>query len=137
MKDSGETVIKTFSTSRWHFIPVYSISLVGSIFTPFSLLLFPLIEVYRSACRYTITNRRLIRSFVLFRKTQESIRYNSITKIDVKQDFHKRLVDIGDIRIRTFGSDDYFTMAGVPFPARVEQLIHSLIEESKEVSEQV
>lgn len=127
-----EKIEKTTKTSRFHFAPFYFLSVAGAVFHPATLLIIPAIEYYRRFNTYTVTNERLMAEFAFFNRRTESVGLNTITKLEVNQRFIQRIFNVGDIRVRTFGSEDYaLVFKGIGSPYKVEELINEKVRHAK------
>ncbi len=132
----GDKIIKKTTTSRLHFTPLYAGSLIaGLLFKPLLVMPFviaPLIEFYRKTTNYLVTEERLTSEFSLFNKKSESVGFDAITKVEVSQNFVQRFVGVGDVKIKTFGSDNYaLTFKGILKPYRIESIIYEQMRNSK------
>ncbi|PIO00408.1 hypothetical protein COT72_01740 [archaeon CG10_big_fil_rev_8_21_14_0_10_43_11] len=129
-------LIKKTTTSRLHFTPWYVATIIaGLIFKPLLITPFvvaPLIELYRKTTNYTVTDERLTSEFSLFNKRSESVGFEAITKVEVNQNMIQRFVGVGDVKIKTFGSDGYsLTFKGILKPYKIESLIYDQMRETR------
>ena len=125
----GEKILKQLSPDPLAYLGVYiiggllALSIIGLVG---GILLVVIVELFRRANKYYVTNQRVIYEFKFLSRRISSTVYNKIQDIHSTQGIIERLFGLGTIHINTAGGRGFeIRFRSVRDPVKVKKLIES------------
>jgi len=83
--------------------------------------------------RLTITDKKVVVKEGILKRHETAIRYSSITEVVSKQNFLERMLNFGDLHIRTSGAKKEYdiTIENIPDPTKTKNIIERFMISSR------
>ncbi len=106
-----------------------TLDLFGSLFFLIGIFIWIYGEVKINYKKLIISNKRAVLQEGIFQRHSTTIKYSSITEVVAKQSLMQRLLNYGDLSIRTSGAKkDYeLSIEKVPRPFKVKEVLEHFI----------
>ncbi|HLE06030.1 MAG TPA: PH domain-containing protein [Candidatus Nanoarchaeia archaeon] len=122
----GEEIVKSYQPSWKHYLGVYIIGAILSVFI-IGIIIIIIAELYRRANKYIVTNERVIHEFTFLSRKIIEAKFASITDITMNQDLISRMLNVGSVHINTAGTTFHeISFIGVERPQLVEDEIETI-----------